>query len=65
MVRLDVRARDGYIELKASGHAGDKTICAAISAILQTAILGLQEIARQYPMEVEITIQDESADVRR
>jgi uncharacterized protein YsxB (DUF464 family) len=59
MVKINVRSKDGYIEIVADGHAnsaphGQDIICASVSAILQTAILGLEAIADQYPDRVQM-----------
>jgi uncharacterized protein YsxB (DUF464 family) len=42
------------------GHVEDGRVCAAVSAIAQTALLGLEEIARQYPDLVSVTITGET-----
>lgn len=59
---IDVRAvlGDGYLSLQVTGHEGhveQGRVCAAVSAITQTALLGLEELARQHPdlVRVEIT----------
>lgn len=50
MIRAEVRWRGGEIRsLRVSGHAdagpyGHDLVCAAVSAVVQTAILGLREI---------------------
>lgn len=54
----------GYLSLEVTGHEGhgeQGRVCAAISAITQTALLGLEEIANQHPdlVRVEITPQEE------
>ncbi|MFF0864168.1 ribosomal-processing cysteine protease Prp [Nonomuraea sp. NPDC003560] len=41
------------------GHAEQGRVCAAVSAIAQTALLGLEEIARQHPDLVSIQITQE------
>lgn len=48
---IDVRGHEGHIE--------QGRVCAAVSAITQTALLGLAEIARQHPDLVSITIEEE------
>ena len=50
--------RNGEMEIYAVDHAEDPVVCAAISAILETAALGLQAIAEQYPDHVQIDIKD-------
>jgi hypothetical protein len=47
------------MEIIADGHAnaaphGQDIVCAAVSAILQTAALGLEAIALQYPDYVQV-----------
>ncbi|MEV0382413.1 ribosomal-processing cysteine protease Prp [Nonomuraea sp. NPDC050643] len=60
MIRIRARLGDGHTSIEVDGHEGhvlDGRVCAAVSAITQTALLGLEEIARQHPdlMSVEIT----------
>jgi uncharacterized protein YsxB (DUF464 family) len=59
MTNIKVRLVDGDFIIEAKGHAnfapmGRDIVCSAISAILQTAVLGLQNIAEQYPDHVTI-----------
>ncbi len=56
---IEVRAvlGDGKFELHVDGH-DDTHVCAAISAITQTALLGLEEYAAQYPNQVLVTITE-------
>lgn len=49
--RLDI---DGHEE-----HAAGGVVCAAVSAISQTALLGIAEIARQHPDLVSVEITEE------
>jgi uncharacterized protein YsxB (DUF464 family) len=61
---IEIRARlgDGHTLLEVSGHEGhavDGRVCAAITAITQTALLGLEEYARQYPDLVSVEINQE------
>jgi hypothetical protein len=58
MTKVTVRMRNGEMEIYAVDHATDPIICAAISAILETAVLGLQAIADRYPQDLEVTISD-------
>jgi hypothetical protein len=59
-----IRARlgDGRTSIEVAGHeehtAGGR-VCAAVSAITHTALLGLEEIARQHPDLVSVTITEE------
>lgn len=58
MIRAEVRRQAGRIrEIRVQGHAGSgpygqDLICAAVSAIVQTALLGLQQIDGAAPPEV-------------
>jgi uncharacterized protein YsxB (DUF464 family) len=58
-VRVDMGSGDLTIDVK--GHAGyaphgQDIVCAAVSAIVQTAVLGLESIAAGYPDFVEVDI---------
>ncbi|MGI5161398.1 ribosomal-processing cysteine protease Prp [Microbispora sp. CA-102843] len=62
MIHVRARLGAGLTSIEVEGHEGhvqDGRVCAAVSAITQTALLGLQEIARQYPDLVSITINEE------
>lgn len=50
-MRLDVEGHEGHLE--------DGRVCAAVSAITQTALLGLEQVAHHYPDLVSIDIQEE------
>jgi len=59
-----VRARlgDGRTSIEVSGHddpAVEGRVCAAVSAITQTALLGLDQVAQQYPDDMSVQITDE------
>lgn len=61
---IEVRARlgDGRTSIEVSGHeehAAGGRVCAAVSAITQTALLGLEQVARQYPDLVSVEIIEE------
>lgn len=61
MILIVARLGGGVTSLEVAGHEGhvrDGRVCAAVSAITQTALLGLQEIARQHPDLVSITIEE-------
>lgn len=51
MTKVTVKKRDGHIvEVLAVGHSGfgtegDDLVCAAVSAVMQTALLGLMRVA--------------------
>lgn len=62
MIRIRARLGDGHTRIEVDGHEGQAEqgrVCAAVSAITQTALLGLQEIARQHPDLVSIEITEE------
>jgi hypothetical protein len=54
---------DGQFALNVNGHEGhvlEGRLCAAVSAITQTALLGLEELGKQYPglMTVAVTTKE-------
>lgn len=58
---IEVRARlgDGLTSIEVAGHeehAAGGRVCAAVSAITQTALLGIQAIAEQNPDLVSVQI---------
>lgn len=62
MVKITVDMKSGKMLIDADGHAnyapnGQDIVCSAVSAILQTAVLGLQGIAEQYPDHVSVNIK--------
>lgn len=62
MIRIRAQLGDGHTVITVDGHEdhqADGRVCAAVSAITQTALLGLQEIARQHPDLVSITIEEQ------
>lgn len=62
MIRVRARLGDGHTLIEVSGHEGhveDSRVCAAITAITQTALLGLDQYARQYPDLVSVDISEE------
>ena len=61
MIHITARLGDGTTVIAVEGHeehAEDGRICAAVSAITATALLGLEEIARQHPHLVSIEIKE-------
>lgn len=61
MIRVSVVLGDGLTQVTVDGHEDhreDGRVCAAVSAITATAILGLEEIARQHPELVRVEIQE-------
>jgi uncharacterized protein YsxB (DUF464 family) len=62
VIRISARLGDGRTSIEVVGHeehAVGGRVCAAVSAITQTALLGLEEIARQHPDLVSVTITEE------
>lgn len=62
MIRVRARLGDGRTLIEVSGHEGHVEhgrVCAAVSAITQTALLGLQATAEQYPDLVSVEITQE------
>ena len=60
MIKINVSAESGQMTIEVKGHAmygahGRDIVCAGVSAILQTAVLGLEAIAERYPNHVQIT----------
>ena len=61
MINVSARLGDGRTSIEVSGHEGhiqDGRVCAAVSAIVHTALLGLEQIAQQHPDLVSIDIQE-------
>lgn len=62
MIRVRARLGDGRTSIEVDGHeehAADGRVCAAITAITQTALLGLEQYALQYPDLVSVEITQE------
>lgn len=62
MIRISVNLDKGEAHIDMTGHAdyaeeGKDIVCAGVSAIIQTAIMGLQVMAQKYPENVEVTIK--------
>lgn len=63
MITVRARLGPGSTSLEVAGHEDHVEggrICAAVSAITQTALLGLQEIALHHPDLVSVTIETEN-----
>lgn len=59
MIEIRIRRDSGRLVIDASGHAqaapkGQDIVCAAVSAILETARLGLEAVAEKQPAHVRI-----------
>ncbi|MEV5347195.1 ribosomal-processing cysteine protease Prp [Streptomyces achromogenes] len=62
MIRVRARLGDGRTSIEVAGHeehAVDGRVCAAITAITQTALLGLEQYALQFPDLVSVEITQE------
>lgn len=64
MIKIKAYLDNGEMKIHAVGHAGyaehgKDIVCAAISTIMQTALLGIQAVAQQYPEYVSLEIQSE------
>ncbi|MFP3390613.1 ribosomal-processing cysteine protease Prp [Brevibacillus sp. SIMBA_040] len=67
MIRIKAVLDNGEMKIEAVGHAnyaehGKDIVCAGISTIMQTALLGIQAIAQQYPEYVSLEIQNEEGE---
>jgi uncharacterized protein YsxB (DUF464 family) len=61
VIRIRARLGDGHTLIEVDGHeehAEQGRVCAAVSAITHTALLGLQQIAEQHPDIVSIEITE-------
>lgn len=62
MIRIVANLADGVFRLDVEGHENriaDGRVCAAVSAITQTALLGLEQVAAAHPDTVSIEITQE------
>lgn len=62
MIQIRARLGDGRTSIEVDGHeehAEGGRVCAAVSAITQTALLGLEQVARQHPDLVSVEITQE------
>lgn len=62
MIRIRAQLGDGRTSIEVDGHEGHVErgrVCAAVTAITHTALLGLQAVAEQHPdlVSVEITLE--------
>lgn len=61
MIHVRALLGDGRTSIEVSGHEGHAEhgrVCAAVSAITQTALLGLHAVAEQHPDIVSIEITE-------
>ena len=59
MIKVYISQKEGDVSIDVVGHAehdeyGKDIVCAGVSAIVQTTILGLEAIAQSYPDNVKI-----------
>jgi hypothetical protein len=62
VIRIRARLGDGRTSIEVVGHeehAEAGRVCAAVSAITQTALLGLEQVAAQHPDLVSVEITQE------
>lgn len=62
MIEIRARLGNGRTSIEVSGHdepAVGGRVCAAVTAITHTALLGLEQVAQQYPDHVSIEITEE------
>jgi uncharacterized protein YsxB (DUF464 family) len=62
MITVRAVLGDGSTRIEVAGHEGHAAgglACAAVSAITQTALLGLEQVAQQYPDLVSVEITEE------
>jgi uncharacterized protein len=64
MISIKVNGKHGYMNIEIEGHAnfdkhGSDIVCAGVSAISQTAVLGLMEMAKEYPDYIKVIVRDD------
>lgn len=62
MIHVRAIVADGLTSITVEGHEDNVQqgrVCAAVSAVARTALLGLEEIARLHPEFVSIEIHEE------
>jgi len=62
MITIRADLGPGRFRLYVDGHdtpGSGGAVCAAVSAITQTALLGLDQIAGQHPTDITVTITEE------
>lgn len=63
MINIQAVMKDGYLKIEIQGHAnydvhGKDIVCCAVSTVVQTALLGLQAIADEYPDHVKVKLNE-------
>ncbi|MFJ2579975.1 ribosomal-processing cysteine protease Prp [Kitasatospora aureofaciens] len=64
MIHVRARLGVGFTRIEVTGHEAHEQggrVCAAVSAITQTALLGLDQVAAQFPDLVSVEITQESS----
>lgn len=62
MIQISARLGNGLTRIEVAGHeehAQNGRVCAAVSAITQTALLGLMAVAEQHPDLITIDITED------
>lgn len=62
MIKVRARLGDGHTSIEVIGHdepADGGRVCAAVTAITHTALLGLEQVAQQHPDLVSVEITEE------
>lgn len=58
MTKIEVTSNeDGYLKIEAKGHT-QSIVCSAVSTALQSNIRFLQELAEQYPNELQVIVKE-------
>ena len=47
---------DGYMKIEAKGHT-QSVVCASVSTLLQSSVRFMQELATQYPEDLQVIIK--------
>lgn len=66
MIEVRATLTEGLTRIEVTGHEGhvqDGRVCAAVSAITQTALLGLEQIAAAYPDLVQVEIHTQPEEI--
>lgn len=56
MTKVKLKYGNGYMKIEMEGHT-DTKVCAGLSAIIQTAALGLERIAKDHPQHVKLEVE--------
>lgn len=63
MITIRAHVAEGHTSITMEGHenhAEQGRVCAAATAVLRTALLGLEQIALRHPAHVRIEISEET-----